>query len=202
MDEKEAEILEGLRARRESTYSEAVRLYSGVMLGTARAFVDRATAEDVVQEAGLAVVDAIDGFEGRSSLRTWLCTIAANRARNRIRGQKRESSLEAMNEALDGSLMERFNERGMWAQPPAPWKGEGVEQLLENDALKDCIDQHIQRLPETQRSILTLRELQQFGAEEVCHMLGISYANLRTGLHRARQRIMAMVERFQETGEC
>ncbi|MFE8070979.1 sigma-70 family RNA polymerase sigma factor [Marinobacteraceae bacterium S3BR75-40.1] len=201
MDSAERQLVEGLRARQESAYARAVREYSGAMLGAAAAFVDRATAEDVVQEAWLAVVDAIDGFQGRSSLKTWLCTIVANRARNRLRSQKRESSLEALDEALDGTLKDRFNKRGHWSEPPTTWNDE-VQEMLENEVLKDCLDKHIQRLPETQRSILMLRELQQFGAEDVCNMLGISHANLRTGLHRARQRIMGMVDHFQETGEC
>lgn len=202
MPSEDEKLIEGLRNGDETAFSQAVSRYSGVMLATAMGFLDRASAEDVVQESWLAVVDAIHNFEGRSALKTWLCTIVANRSRNRIRKHWRESSLEAAEESLDRSLVDRFNDQGSWSAPPVSWDNHTIEQLIDSEDLKDCLDHHIQKLPEKQRAILTLRELQQLEAEDICQMLDISYANLRTGLHRARQRLMVMVDHFRETGEC
>ena len=197
----EQQLVERLRERDTKAYHEAVQRFSGSMLATARSMLDPATAEDVVQETWVAVVDAIDGFEGRSALKSWLCTITANRARNRLRRSKRET-LTDFQAPLEPALEARFNEGGSWAQPTRPWGSESAEDLLSNEALKDCLEKHYDALPETQRAVLMMRDLQQMEAEEVCRILGLSGSNLRVTLHRARQKLFTMIEGFRETGEC
>lgn len=197
----ESDLVERLRSRESKAFHEAVQRYSGSMLATARSMLDPATAEDVVQETWVAVVDAIDGFEGRSALKTWLCTITANRARNRLRKSNRET-LTDFQAPLDPALESRFNNGGSWIQPTRPWGSESADELLSNEALKECLNKHIEALPETQRAVLMMREIQQMEADEVCRILGLTSANLRVSLHRARQRIFRMIEGFRETGEC
>ncbi|WP_243864794.1 RNA polymerase sigma factor [Halospina denitrificans] len=197
----EQQLVDRLRQRDSRAYHEAVQQFSGAMLATARSMLDPATAEDVVQESWVAVVDAIDGFEGRSALKTWLCTITANRARNRLRKSKRET-LTDFQAPLDPNLEKRFNEGGGWIQPTRPWGSESADELLSNEALKDCLDKHFEALPETQRAVLMMREMQQMEADDVCRILGLSSANLRVSLHRARQKLFTMIEGFRETGEC
>jgi len=197
----EQALIDGLRRREQFAYNQAVRAYSGAMLATARSMVDPATAEDVVQETWLTVIDAIDGFEGRSALKTWLCTITANRTRNRLRKHKRETLVD-FQAPLEAHLEERFNEGGGWAQPTRAWGSESADLLLENAALQNCIDKHVQSLPETQRAVLVMREMQQIAADDVCRILDLSSANQRVALHRARQRLFTMIEGFRETGEC
>lgn len=197
----EQRLVDRLKEQDTKAYHEAVQRFSGSMLATARSMLDPATAEDVVQETWVAVVDAIDGFEGRSALKTWLCTITANRARNRLRRSKRET-LTDFQAPLDATLESRFNEGGSWIQPTRPWGSESADDLLSNEALKDCLEKHYEALPETQRSVLMMRDIQQMEAEEVCRILGLSGSNLRVTLHRARQRLFTMIEGFRETGEC
>ena len=199
--EEERALVGRLRAGEEAAFNLAVRQYSGRMLATARALVDRVTAEDMVQEAWVTVIDAIHGFEGRSSLSTWLCTIVANRARNRLRKASRET-LTDFSEPLEPAIAGRFRADGHWRESPARWSTATVESLLESDALQDCIDRHIERLPDPLRSVLVLREMRQMESEQVCKLLDITNGNLRVTLHRARQRILTMVDGFRETGEC
>src|SRR5690606_26741787 len=82
-------LLVRLRAGEQSAFLEMVRRYQGAMLATARAVAGAEQAEDVVQESWLAAVKALPGFEGRSSLKTWLITITLNAARNRLRKARR-----------------------------------------------------------------------------------------------------------------
>jgi len=197
----EQQLIERLRQRDSAAFHEAVQRFSGAMLATARSMLDPSTAEDVVQETWVAVVDAIDGFEGRSALKTWLCTITANRARNRLRRGKRET-LTDFQSPLDPALETRFNEGGGWSQPTQPWGSESADELLENEALKDCLNKHYEALTETQRAVLMMRDIQQMASEDVCRILGLSNSNLRVTLHRARQKLFTMIEGFRETGEC
>ena len=197
----EDSLIAGLRAGDAQAYRDAVRRYSGVMLATARGMLDPAAAEDVVQDTWLAVVDAIHKFEGRSSLKTWLCTIVANRARNRLRKSSRET-LTDITEWLEPDMADRFAGDGHWGQPTRAWGHNEIENLFEQHALQDCLDKHIERLPENQRSVLTLTDLKQLSAEDVCNILEMSASNVRVALHRARQRLFTMIEGFRETGEC
>lgn len=192
-------FVERLRNREEAAFSQAVRLYSPVMLSVARGLLDHSSAEDVVQDTWVAVIDAIDGFESRSSLKTWLCTITANRARNRIRKYARETLVD-FQDPLEDSLTRRFNDKGGWSHPVSDWSG--ADHLLERDALQGCLDKHIELLPEVQRGLLTLKDMKQLSVEDICSILNLTPANFRVILHRARQKIFLMVEQFSETGEC
>lgn len=198
---EEQVLLKQLRQRDQAAFSYAVRRYSGPMLATALGFFDKSRAEDIVQDTWLTVVEAIDGFEGRSSLKTWLCSIVANRARNRLRNRWRETSLETSDPSETG-LDDRFRANGAWSTPFPQWDQGGVEQVFEAKALEDCLNLHIESLPDAQRAVLTLSDFQHLGPDDVCRLLDISYSNLRTSLHRARNRIMVMIEKFRDTGEC
>lgn len=200
-DSQEQALIDGLRRRDQYAYHQAVRLYSGAMMAAARSMVDPAAAEDLVQETWLVVIDAIDGFEGRSALKTWLCTIVANRARNRLRSRKREV-LTDFQSSLDPSMEARFSQGGQWSQPTAAWGAESADELMENEALRHCIDKHVQALPEAQRSVLALRDMQGMKSKEVSQIVGLSEGNVRVLLHRARQRIFTMIEGFRRNGTC
>ena len=182
-------------------FQEAVRSFTPGMLAVARFYLDEAAAEDVVQDCWVAVIDAIQKFEGRSGLKTWLHRIVANRCKNRLRTSKREVPLDD-SDGLEPDLAERFNARGRWQLPPRLKFHESADTLMENGALNQCLDKHLSALPETQRSALILYEAHQHKSDDLCNILGVSASNLRVLLHRARQKIFLMVETFQETGEC
>lgn len=199
LDEKA--LVAGLKRGDPQAFHTAVRRFSGAMMAAAQSMTDRATAEDVVQDAWLTVIKAIQRFEERSSLKTWLTTIAANGARNRLRKSNRELVMD-FSENPESPLAGRFNEAGHWQNPTLRWSDASADRLLESQALQTCLDAHIARLPETQRTILILRDMQGLEADEICNILDISASNLRVALHRARQRIFSMVEHYQETGNC
>lgn len=194
----QAALVDAMCAGDDAAFSQAVRRYTPAMLAAVRGMCDPATAEDVVQESWLRVIKAIHGFEGRATLKTWLCSIAVNEARQRLRKSRREVST-----GLDpGSLEGRFTSSGAWLAPPAAWTEHALESLLERDSLAHCLEKHMAALSEDQRSVLALRDLQQMPVEDICNILQLSHSNLRVLLHRARHRIFAMVDHFMETGEC
>ncbi|MBU2952799.1 RNA polymerase sigma factor [Marinobacter sp. F3R08] len=198
---KEAALIESLKAGDNQSFQEAVRTFTPGMLAVARFYLDHSSAEEVVQDCWVSVIDAIQRFEGRSGLKTWLHRIVANRCKNRLRTVKREVSAD-FSESLEPELADRFNAKGRWDVPPKLQFHDSADRLIENDALSDCLDKHLSTLPETQRSALMLYEAHQHKSDDVCNILDVSASNLRVLLHRARQKIFLMVETFQETGEC
>jgi len=197
----EQRLIQSLKNGDERAFQEAVSRYTSGMMAVARFYVDSSSAEDVVQDCWVTVVDAIQKFEGRSGLKTWLHRIVANRCKNKLRASKREVATD-FSEALEPELAERFNATRRWDVPPKLQFNESADALMENGALSDCLDKHLSALPETQRSALILYEAHQHKSEDVCNILDVSASNLRVLLHRARQKIFLMVETFQETGEC
>lgn len=199
--QEEQALIEGLKAGTEVSYQEAVRTYTPGMVAVARFYLDPSSAEEIVQDCWVTVIDAIHKFEGRSGLKTWLHRIVANRCRNRLRSAHREVPTD-FSESLEPELANRFNARGRWDLPPKLQFHDSADTLMENGALSDCLDKHLSALPETQRSALMLYEAHQHKSDDVCNILDVSASNLRVLLHRARQKIFLMVENFQETGEC
>ena len=197
----DSNLVSALQAGDQQAFHQAVREFSPGMLAVARYYLDPSSAEDVVQETWVNVVEAVKKFEGRSGLKTWLHRIVANRCKNRLRTANREVSSE-FGEALEPGIASRFESGGRWATPPRLRLEEHAELLMENGALNDCLDKHLSALPEQQRSAVMLYEAHQHKAEVVCNILDISASNLRVLVHRARQKIYLMVEDFQETGEC
>jgi RNA polymerase sigma-70 factor (ECF subfamily) len=194
-------LIEDLKKGDSYAYKKAVREYSPGMLAVARFYLDYSSAEEVVQDCWVTVIDAIQKFEGRSGLKTWLHRIVANRCKNKLRSSKREVAMD-FSESLEPELANRFNAKGRWALPPSLQFHESADTLMENDALSGCLDKHLSALPEAQRSALMLYEAHQHKSEDVCNILDVSASNLRVLLHRARQKIFLMVETFKETGGC
>ena len=198
---RETALIQSMKTGDNQSYQEAVRIYTPGMLAVARFYLDHSSAEEIVQDCWVTVIDAIQKFEGRSGLKTWLHRIVANRCKNRLRSSKREVATD-FSESLEPELASRFNSTGRWDLPPRLQFHESADTLMENGALSDCLDKHLSSLPETQRSALILYEAHQHKSDDVCNILDVSASNLRVLLHRARQKIFLMVETFQETGEC
>lgn len=169
----------------------------------ARAVVrDDATAEEIVQDAWIAVIRALPSFEGRSSLRTWMATIVLNRAKTAaVRGARTVavSSFGDGDDEEDPSHLARFNKLGIWSQPPEEWRDTSPEGLCQRREVVAAIGSAIDGLPENQRAVLTLRDLEGWSGDEVCNALGLSESNQRVLLHRARARIRAALEELLGT---
>ena len=178
----DADLVALLRAGDEEAISRLVEQWSPTMLRLARSFVDSAqSAEDVVQEAWLGMLSGLARFEGRSSLRTWTFTILVNRARTRGAREAR---------TLPRSPLEDGTE-----EPAQPWFCVATDITPESAVLSSEIliqlDRAISVLPPRQRQVVTMREISGMSAEEVCAALGISPANQRVLLHRARVALRA-----------
>ena len=186
------DLVRRLRSGDESAFAELVDAYQSSMLRLAQTFVSsRALAEEVTQDAWLAVLKGLDRFEGRSSLKTWIFRILANRARSTGAREQRTSPVDVSNEAAVDRR--RFDDGGVWSDPPAHWSDEIVERLS-SGPLVAKVRAAIGELPEGQRAVVTLRDLEGLSSKEVCDVLEISEANQRVLLHRGRSRIRARFE--------
>lgn len=199
-ESSESTLLSALRLGDRLAYREAMRRFGGAMLAAARAVAPQ-HAEDAVQDAWISVYGAIKEFEGRSGLKTWLTRITINKAYNYLRKQGREVSLEgleAQHDPLDGA----FNSAGQWAKQWQQWDDDTPDALLSAHVLQECIEHHMDDMPEGQRLALTLKDMEGLSPTEICNTLGISPSNFRVLLHRARIRVFSMVSHYEETGEC
>ena len=185
--ETDTELLDRLRAGDEAAFGALVRQYHPQLLRFASTMVpSRAVAEEVVQDTWLGVVRGVDAFEGRSSLRTWLFRILANRARTA--GTREHRSAPVDPEVLG----ERFNARGGWSPPPEPWVDDADERI-DAAVLAKQVRECLGRVPEGQRQVVLLRDVEGLSADEVCEILGISSGNQRVLLHRGRAQVRRLL---------
>jgi len=192
-------LVERLRSGDEATFTCLVEDYHSVLMRLALAIVgSRGTAEEVVQDTWVAVLDALPSFEGRSSLKTWIARIAINRAKTRAVRDGRNVPLQ-FGEGAEGDEPSvdpsRFRAVGVWAEPVETWD-EAPEALLLRREARQRIEEGLQKLPSAQRAVVTLRDLEGWSSEEVCNALELSESNQRVLLHRGRSRLRAVLEQF------
>jgi RNA polymerase sigma-70 factor, ECF subfamily len=198
-------LVERLRAGDEEAFMDLVVRWSPSMLRVARMYVpSQAVAEDVVQETWLGVLNGIDRFEGRSSLRTWVFSILVNRARTRGERERRTVPFAALaRQEGEGEFAavdaDRFvgqgDGAGSWAAPPVRW-WEEPERALDSDEAVQRIEAEIAKLPEMQRLVITMRDVEGMSSQEVRSALDISETNQRVLLHRARAKVRAALEDY------
>jgi len=177
-----------------------MKQHGGAMIAAATTLCPHAV-DDIVQEAWIAAVQALKSFEHRSSLKTWLVRITINKAYSHLRAHKREVSLDGLAPSQD-PLQHAFDDTDHWATPWEDWSDDSPDKLLEAHVLKECLEKHLAKLPQGQRTVITLMDMMDLKSDEVCNQLQISASNLRVLLHRARVTIHAMVSHYEATGEC
>jgi RNA polymerase sigma-70 factor, ECF subfamily len=190
--EEERALVERLRAGDEQAFEARVSRHDALMRRVARTFVRTdAAADDVVQETWLGVIRGLNGFEGRSSLRTWIFSILVNQARTRAVRDARSvpfSALAAEDEpAVDPAA---FGSDGRWRSAPARLEDDPETGLLVAELRAQLLDA-VDGLPPAQRAVIALRDLAGLPADEVCRLLDVSDGNQRVLLHRARTRVRA-----------
>ncbi|WP_079201239.1 MULTISPECIES: RNA polymerase sigma factor [Pseudomonas] len=195
-------LIARLLAGEQKAFRELVATYQGAMRAVAFAIVGSRNADEVVQDAWLAVVRNLGGFQGRSSLKTWLLTITANTAKTRLKHNRREVLLDDLPGPHGSIGEERFADDGHWLLAPHAWHQDTPEALLTEEELRECLEITLTSLSELQSSVLLLRERQGLELEEICNLLQISLSNVRVLLHRARLKVFATLEHFEETGQC
>jgi RNA polymerase sigma-70 factor (ECF subfamily) len=202
-------LVEALRRGDEAAFVALVRRHNPAMVRLATAFVgDRSLAEEVVQDTWQALVEGLDRFQGRSTLKTWLFHVVANRARTRWARERRSVPFAALARAEAESDEpavdpDRFfgpdgpGVAGHWSSPPRSWDGAPEERLLAGET-RAHIAAAIASLPPTQRVVITLRDVEGWSSDEVRNVLDLSETNVRVLLHRARAKVRRALERYVE----
>lgn len=200
---RDLDIAEALRRGDEAAFERMVLAWSTPMQRVALAYVhDEGLAADVVQETWLAVLEGIDGFEGKSSLRHWVYRILINHARTRFTKEARtvpmSSVLPGGEPAVEPSAFLPPDDPewpGHWAAPPARWD-QHPERCAESIETLRVIEAAIRGLPEAQAQVMVMRDIAQLSSEEVSGLLALSPGNQRVLLHRARARVRRALERY------
>jgi RNA polymerase sigma-70 factor, ECF subfamily len=203
VEQRDSELVAALRGGDEAAFARIVREWHPSMVRVAQIFVPtRSVAEDVVSETWLRVLGALDRFEGRSSLKTWVFRILVNTAKTRAQREGRVLPFSALNDP--GRIPEaavhadRFRPEddphlpGQWAVPPRDLP---EERLLAAET-RSVIEGAIDALPATQSAVIRLRDIDGWTAEEVRNALDISDVNQRVLLHRARSKVRQALESY------
>jgi RNA polymerase sigma-70 factor (ECF subfamily) len=199
-------LVERLRGGDETAFAMLVHQHQAQMLRVARMYVStQAVAEEVVQEAWLGILQGLDRFEGRSSLRTWMYRILTNIAKTRGQREGRSSPFSSIAgddldaPAVDESWFRGPDDRwaGGWVSFPQDWRGIPEERLLGAE-VRGIVGGAIAELPPMQAEVIRLRDVQGWGSAEVCNALDISETNQRVLLHRARAKVRRALEGYLE----
>ena len=207
----DAELVQALQRGDEQVFATAMETYSGSLLRLAMSFVpSRAVAEEVVQETWMGVLEGIGRFESRSSFKTWLFRILTNRAKTRGTRERRYEPFGLPGSGTDGDegpsledslFVTEGSGKGHWADPPQGWEADTPERALLSKECRMAIEEAINRLPDNQRQVITLRDVEGVGAEEVCNILSISETNQRVLLHRARTKVRTVLDPYVRGGK-
>lgn len=191
--DEDAALLPGLRAGDEAAFRQLVRRHHARLVRLAAAFTGaRARAEEAVQDAWVAVVTGLDGYSGEAPLGAWIAGIVVNKARTRAARDGRVVSFadlarsEAEGPALDP---ERFLPDGHWAERFSAWSSVTPEREAGDRQLLARVGEALEALPPAQRAVVLLRDVECLEPAAICRALGITEANMRVLLHRARVRL-------------
>ena len=200
-------LLAALRRGDEAAFATLVNRYQPALQRLALTYVhDAAVAQEVVQDTWLGVLKGIDTFEARASLKTWIFRILINRAKTSAAREGRQipfsEAWDAAEEADEPALEpERFQpaesavRRGWWASPPRAWDTSPEEALLAAET-RSQLERAVAALPDSQREVVTLRDIEGLSSAEVCNLLHLTETNQRVLLHRARSRVRRALERY------
>lgn len=188
-----------LKAGDERAFRRLVEEYHGRLARLARSFCRTdALIEEAVQETWLAVIKGISRFEGRSPLQSWMFSILVNIARKMAVREKRHADVgkELVTPITGPADFDGYDEpepgmgeSGRWEQPPAPWGFEDPESIVLRQETLAVVERAIELMPESQRRVLLLRDVEGLASEDVCNILGIAGTNERVLLHRGRARV-------------
>lgn len=202
----DGDLVARLRLGDEAAFSLLVDRYHASMVRLARSYVSTETAaEDVVGDTWMAVVQGIERFEGRSSVKTWLFRILINRAKTRGVKESRSVPFSSLGDDdhhtvdPDRFLDESHRWGGYWSVHPSSWRN-GPESRAMSGEIRQSLGRALDALPAMQQAVVTLRDVHGLQAREVCEALEVSEANQRVLLHRGRSRMRTALEcEFQDS---
>lgn len=175
----EQALIRRVQAGEAEPFYELVRPYERAVFLAALAIVKNdADAEEVAQEAVLKAFKALGRFRQESKFSTWLIQIAINEAKMKLRKDRRHlyESIEQGQQSEEGDYIPR--DFADWREIPS--------QTLERRELREALTKALQSLPEKYRTILILRDVNHLSITETAQILGLSEANVKTRLSRAR----------------
>jgi RNA polymerase sigma-70 factor (ECF subfamily) len=196
----DAGLIEALRKGDEAAFRALVDRYTATLLRLASMYASNTeVAADVVQETWIGVLQGIDRFEERSSLKTWTCRILVNKAKTAAQREGRTITFSDLDDELVPAVgPERFHDqgrnRGKWSIAPQEWD-RPEERLLSKEA-RAVVERAIAALPANQRLAITMRDIEDLSSADTRSALGISEGNQRLLLHRARSRVRAALEAY------
>ena len=200
--ESEEVLLGKLRSGDAAAFVTLVDQLNSSLYALARTFTSSpALAEDIVQETWLAVIRGLRVFEGRSSLRTWIFSILVRRARTIAAREKRRETLGSpatspTSEAQGVEWEPGRGRLGLWEERPAPWPIDDPAVLYQNREVMEVVGNALATVPDAQRQIVLLRDVEGLSATEACNVLEISETNQRVLLHRGRARLRIALDRY------
>tara|TARA_B100000749_G_scaffold190675_1_gene147785 strand:+ start:133 stop:729 length:597 start_codon:yes stop_codon:yes gene_type:complete len=184
--EREADLIEGLQTGHRIAFDEAYRKYHPVMLRVAAKYASTAVAEDIAQEAWMAAIGAIASFEGRSSLKTWLCRIVTNKAFNTYREKRKEfPATPSLALLSDNSPDNQFNGAAGHLSEP--------ELATQTAKVQERIRVEMKNMNRDHANAILLKGMSPLTGSQVSDVLQISHGNLRVILHRARNELAALL---------
>jgi RNA polymerase sigma-70 factor (ECF subfamily) len=199
-------FLQRLLKQDQGAFHLLVKHFHPRLLGFATSMTGETLAEEIVQDAWVAIWRGLPGFEGRSALKTWLYTIVRNECTTRFRKDSRMQLVsiddEHCEDGIDEWFATQFIADGHWQAGIPEWGMDTPELLLEEEHLRECLEKNIARLQALQRSVFRMRDMDQLPLEEICNILDMTNSNVRVLLHRARLKLQQVIDHYQLTGEC
>jgi len=184
----ETELVAALKEGDDQAFETMVRAYAPRMLAVARRFLkNEQDAQDAVQDAFLSAFKSIDKFEGNSKLSTWLHRIVVNAALMKIRSQQRKP------ERPIEDLLPKYGDDGHPLRRPAAW-AVTVDTAVQDRETRDFVRKKIDELPESYRTVLLLRDIEEHSTQETAELMGITSGAVKTRLHRARQALRELID--------
>ena len=199
----ETERIANLRSGDDIAFAELVDELHGSLIAFARTFTSSPSlSEDIVQETWLAVIRGLHGFDGRSSLKTWIYSILVRRARTLTVRDARQGG-----HYVNGSVSQGETEWepgrgrvGLWEEAPVPWALEDPSWIYQSQEAFEVLQNALDALPELQRQAVLLRDVEGLSASDVCNILGLTETNQRVVLHRGRARLRRALDRYARDG--
>ena len=184
----EHHLIAALRAGDDAAYERLVREHGGAMLAVARRYLrGEDDARDVVQEALLSAFRGIARFDADAKLSTWLHRIVVNCALMKLRTRRRRPE-----ESID-DLLPSFDEQGAFVHGVVDWDAPATETLVERRQTRQIVRRCIDRLPESYRALLILRDIEERDTDETAELLGLTVSAVKSRLHRARQALRELL---------
>ena len=187
-DINEADLLAQLKAGNDVAFETLVRSYAPRMLVVARRFLrQEQDAQDAVQDAFISAFKAINNFEGNSKLSTWLHRIVVNASLMKIRSRQRKP------ERPIEDLLPKYKDDGHPQNFPQAW-AVTTDTAVQNRETREFVRGKIDELPDSYRTVLVLRDIEEHTTEETAQLMGITAGAVKTRLHRARQALRELID--------